>query len=749
MLKRKSLLKTICLIIVSAVLLTSCNKPTSNTGTGSPGDASQKGASGSDVKKTGTMGRYVQKDVSPAADVTARPNQFIRSSTGKILLSASNRETEKEEIFAYTYKAEKWTPQDTKAATALIADKKGKFVKLYQDYQSNQWVSFVGEGKKLHLFKIAPDGTASEISIPLFKEASSTSDNISFSDLRPNEDGTVCITVSLMGKTSSIWMIIDGKTGKITQTITPLNADYNPVLIGNELYTSDIATRKMNVYDIATGKISSSFSIELLGDDLMPSYNIDNKGQLVYVNADGIHQLVLGGSVPQTVIDSDSFAYASPLASALMVAPSGDDTFFMTCTENGKLKVYNYAIDTSLPTALDESITVWALDDSQTVRAAASAFATQYTNCDIKLEFGKQRESTAVNDADIIKNLNTRLAAGETPDVLFLDGLSINTMISGGMLTELDGIVSEADYYKNILNCYKNDGKTYAYPTTFIMPVLLSSGDKVDFDKATTLAAVAEIYKDKKLIFNNSYQDVFDAFYPSISHLIFPDGKSIDEGILRDFLTQTKSIMTSQNITEENPSGVIATSGGSLGSVSKPVAVSLDNFQWGGYDCGTGLVDTVSHTSLFFVEHKDVKINPLPGSGFVPMYVSSIPQDAANKDMAKNFIKVLLTDPIVQGDSSFGGFPIKRGIAEEKVAERLEQLKGDGNQGGNLDFKGDPLAFDWDSVVAKYKAPANTEAYLKATVYEQAVKLYTNTADVEAATKEILKKTKLYFAERQ
>ena len=85
-------------------------------------------------------------------------------------------------------------------------------------------------------------------------------------------------------------------------------------------------------------------------------------------------------------------------------------------------------MDATLPTQAAQSLYIWALEDSDVIRSAAAVFANQYPDCDVQLEFGRDATSQALSDEDIIKNLNTRLLAGEAPDVLFLDGLPIRSL---------------------------------------------------------------------------------------------------------------------------------------------------------------------------------------------------------------------------------------------------------------------------------------------------------------------------------
>lgn len=91
----------------------------------------------------------------------------------------------------------------------------------------------------------------------------------------------------------------------------------------------------------------------------------------------------------------------------------------MSCLQNGAPLTVLIRLDATLPTQAAQSLYIWALEDSDVIRSAAAVFANQYPDCDVQLEFGRDATSQALSDEDIIKNLNTRLLAGEAPTCFF------------------------------------------------------------------------------------------------------------------------------------------------------------------------------------------------------------------------------------------------------------------------------------------------------------------------------------------
>lgn len=85
-----------------------------------------------------------------------------------------------------------------------------------------------------------------------------------------------------------------------------------------------------------------------------------------------------------------------------------------------------------------------------------------------------ESEIAKVFNEDIIKKMNIRLLAGEAPDVLLLDGLSIDSLYQKEFLSEFELGLDESQYYGIILNSYATENGIYAYPTFFGFTALLS-----------------------------------------------------------------------------------------------------------------------------------------------------------------------------------------------------------------------------------------------------------------------------------
>ena len=542
------------------------------------------------------------------------------------------------------------------------------------------------------------------------------------------------------GAGSCVLQIVDGQSGDISATIRPSVVDYTFAVSGNRLYLRNRNAGTMDVYALPSGEKADSFAIVPEAQEVA-AYAVDGENQqIVFLTMDGVFQAGFGSSVKQAMVQEKGFVYAAPQTTDYEILPLGDAAFLVSCLQNGAPLTVLIRLDATLPTQAAQSLYIWALEDSDVIRSAAAVFANQYPDCDVQLEFGRDATSQALSDEDIIKNLNTRLLAGEAPDVLFLDGLPIRSLMEKGVLASLDGVVSMDGYYENILTAYSLDGRPYAYPSVFRVPVFVSGSSEINVDDYASLASLAALYQEQSLIFNTSYEDIFDSFYIASSAGLFPEEKRIDEDALRAFLQSTREMIDGQQITAQTNEYVMASGNGQSVAQSE-FAMSLIKVAEGSYPCGTGVVSSRSDALKLFWSYPAVAIRPLPGSGFEAKEIVSIPANAANPTLAKAFVQIMLTDPVVQLNSLYKGFSVQRDVENAYLAQTIAD--------GEQTYAADPLTCDWDSLIEELGAPSVSSATIYDVTHEAAFDYYGNEIDLDTAVQRIEENLGLYFSEQQ
>jgi hypothetical protein len=378
--------------------------------------------------------------------------------------------------------------------------------------------------------------------------------------------------------------------------------------------------------------------------------------------------------------------------------------------------------DETATVSAEDSLSIWALQESHVLRAAISEYSKAYPDVYVTVEYGRTGDATGATDADIIRTLNTRLLAGEAPDVLILDGLPASAYIQRDMLTDLTGLVDTSGLYENITQTYTQDGKVYGYPALFQMPLFMANADDERAGGIETLSDLATIAGESGALHYGSYIEMFESLYAAYSREIFPNEAAVDETALRDFLANSKTISDTLGLTSENTyihggvsnSGIMPRQGlGSFIETSSRYAADI-------------LREPIHIETMYSMSGEKV-FTPLPGGAYIPVCGAAIPAGVADTDKSITFIDLMLQSEVVQDLHMEQGFSVK-------IGQHLAYFEG--------------IAFDWDSLIAGFTGPSISERTLYLELYEQAERLYRGEISVDEAVSTVVQNTRLYFEER-
>ena len=118
----------------------------------------------------------------------------------------------------------------------------------------------------------------------------------------------------------------------------------------------------------------------------------------------------------------------------------------------------HYIFDPDIPTVPNEKLTVYGLYDNEIIRQAITLFQTYNPEVYVEYIYGVSGDDSVTKE-DALKSLNTKIMAGEGPDVLILDNMPVNSYIEKGLLLDLGPIVNrlhgEAALFENIVGAVK------------------------------------------------------------------------------------------------------------------------------------------------------------------------------------------------------------------------------------------------------------------------------------------------------
>lgn len=165
----------------------------------------------------------------------------------------------------------------------------------------------------------------------------------------------------------------------------------------------------------------------------------------------GLYRYVWDGSVIEQIADGQMVA----------LGDSQYDPYALQILDNEQFRVYfsgNYMVemyyDEALPARPSKELTVYSLEENGRIRYAGRLFQKEHPDVLVKYETGIDGDN-AVSREDALKNLNTKILAGEVPDVIILDNIDMEQYADKGVLKELDDFLApyeeEGILYRNIL----------------------------------------------------------------------------------------------------------------------------------------------------------------------------------------------------------------------------------------------------------------------------------------------------------
>lgn len=180
----------------------------------------------------------------------------------------------------------------------------------------------------------------------------------------------------------------------------------------------------------------------------------------------------------------------------VMLADSGFLTLFIDGS-GGRLA--RYAYDANVETVSADRLKVYSLKENDTIRQAIALFLTAYPGIAVEYEVGME-ESSPVTREDALKNLNTKIMAGEGPDVLVLDDMPLDSYMEKGVLADLSTILGSMTggeaVFDSIVQAMKKDDKVYAMPCEIQIPVMM--GAEKYISRIQDLGSTADLMEEMR-----------------------------------------------------------------------------------------------------------------------------------------------------------------------------------------------------------------------------------------------------------
>jgi ABC-type glycerol-3-phosphate transport system substrate-binding protein len=525
-------------------------------------------------------------------------------------------------------------------------------------------------------------------------------------------------------------------------------------------------TGRVHAVDLLDGKPLAQYNATVKNQVKESRITVDEEGNIYYFTSSGLCKLTAGGaaegeetppadetaasssggtadssadktvdsSADKTILDKNRYSFGSPVWNTTDMAYGTDGEIFMVLSamNGGSCKLLKYKYDPQLTFEKGNTLTVFSLHESKTVRAAIIAYQQKHSSVKINYEVALEDNAGSQTAQDVIKTLNTEILTGKGPDVLILDGLPIDSYIQKGMLEDLTPLVTVDGMEENIRKAFSKDEHIYAIPAGIRLPALFGQEDILK--KCTSLEGFLQLVKgsDKPVISFQDLLDVFDFLYSSGASDLVRDELNTEE--FETFLKDAKLLSDQYELSD------ISTE-----RTADPEGMTFLTETLNGYFSGTSLLgyqalDSVDFTTFVLGEGSTMAIAPgLGEGGWLPINVAGINSQSRNKKPAAEFISILLSREI-QDYSLQDGLPVLEQSAELQLA----------NANAGKAKSGFPVVkIDFSSIYSKLNTPVIVDSDLKEKLLPVMEQYCKGELSLETAVSEAKQQTQTYLAEKK
>ncbi|HKL98900.1 MAG TPA: hypothetical protein VJZ06_03195 [Mobilitalea sp.] len=515
-----------------------------------------------------------------------------------------------------------------------------------------------------------------------------------------------------------------------------INMDnYN--LLGIDVYNANSA-QKIESYPFSTIQNSSNY------------LDVNDTGDLLLCNADGIHILEQGSSLWQTIADGTLNSLSRGTMWSTGFIAGSDLNYYVLYSSDQGFKLIKYYFNEKVDTIPSTELTVYALKDSSTLRQAASLFQESHPN--VKVSFlivMSDEEFATATDAtkeDYIKSLNTELLTGKGSDIIVLDELPVDSLIEKGILSDLSDVINplldNGELYENIIQHYFHNEKIYNVPVRYKLPLLLSR--EVDASSISSLESLAAYIKElpnKNLFGRSTYADFISTYSPFLSTRILNNDGSINRENLITVLNQLKDISAGYELTD-NYSGDYYGASNAMDMASKVELSSVI--------CSSFLD---SMYPLGIVTYVQGNFTPFDQSA-IPSCEIGINSNSDQQELCKEFVALVLSKEVVINDF-YDGFSInKEALLLSAASDRSSYTASseiENADGSFSEITFEAIAEEQIQNLVQACNNANkiafTDDQIISAIKEEAKDLLTNNKSVEETADQIIDSTKIYLSE--
>lgn len=728
-------------------------------------------SSGDDKKgeeKTRAMGRYLETDI-PMPENIFTAYSIVQTEEGSFLMSTVDREG----------KGSVWRLQEDESSWEKVYDvdaetaKEGEYTKPYVSS-----MALSPKGDALLNISVTNEDDTDWIDKYYYLDASGAMTEVPYEPesytyyMQSDDEGNF-----YMAHGDSSVRRVDVKTGEAEVIVDGSAKSQMYGIAGNTLYSAS-EDGTVTPYDLDKGEPlpqdegladalkQSGLKLAMFSTSAMPLlFAGGGEDSLFFCSNAGIHHHVKNGSATEQIVDGALTSLSSPETELKAMKVTSDESIYVLAQKgdgSAALMKYTYSPDT--PAVPETELKAYSLHENPELQQAIALYQKENPEVYITLETGVTEEN-GVTVSDALRTLSTEIMAGNGPDFMLMDGMPIDSYVEKGILEEISDIVEEADasegLFTNVTSAFEEEGKMYAVPLRFDMPV--AQGPEKSLEKIKDLTSLVdeairlkEENPDKSVINKDLDGDTLARqLYDTCSAAWVREDGTIHEENLQEFYSQLKRLY---DIDERK--GEEFNYGTAKGGIESTISLGTlgmyadkSNINFGNLKSVTDLVMlTTTQTDREGISYKT--LNGQTEKAFLPESIAGINSKSRRIEEARDFLAFLLRKT-AQLSNQGNGLPVNRQSCEELIMEGDlgGYTFGSGTAGGDdfiwITLKS-PTETDYKeylAMVESLQTPALSNEVIWQAVLEQVNDCMTGAVTVEDTVKKVVEKVNLYLAE--
>lgn len=744
--------KIISAIVLAALALAALSGCTKTRNTPSDGEAGIKNTGTASTGGASAKGRYIEEDMELPFKDGERALSLTRTKDGRPVLFASFGDTR---IKRYEYNDQQWSETGLDWFGRLYPDNTVGPMEVQETADGVQYVLGMDEEGQTHIARGDESGSGEELPISYLTQQ--------------GELGYPIITGLIVDNTGNYWLqnpyeqkavVISGETQEVLEeinTIMSFSMMQRLMYQGNgaiALHTEE------NEYEIYSEKQEQQGSFSVKADD--QTWMCSDGEHWYLISEEGITRLTVGNDTQEVIMDGSMGAMGSSVNIPAGAVCGNENDFYILYDQEkaGTNSLKHYVYDPEALAVPGQTLRVFGLTDSDTVREAAVGF--QKNHPDVKVEFTTSGKQAGEVTSDDIRTLNTELLSGNGADVLLLDGLPVNAYIEKGILADLSETAEELmqtdSYLEPLLkNTAQKDGKIYGLPIKFGVPLIYGNEDaKKALESLDSLKAFLENDPEASVFGIADRAYIRDFLFQMYQEEIFGKDGKVDQEKLAVLLELAGTIMENAKASLfEVDMESIGESGYIRDPFSNFGSESLINHPEG---AATVSISSIPEMIIPYTVMREKNLTPDTIRGlYLPKGIVGINQNTSLAETAGEFVKYLLSQE-VQSAQLDDGLPVletalqdKKNEVDTEYADSYYMMDSWNFEGEEIELEaGYPMMEEVEDLIRLCTAlttPAEQERIIWNIYQEEADQCLGGSIDARTAAENIARKMDTYLAE--